>query len=343
MQTTEAGILYAGADLHGNNVFLSLIDGGGKEVFRRRVKANLEAVNEALEPYWPRIEALGVESTFNWYWLVDGLQEQGRDVRLGNPAKMTPYEGIKNTDDHTDARWLAEQLRLGVFPASYIYPKAIRGVRDALRRRQLFVRQRVQTMLSLEGLRVRYGIDAPGTYALKRWTPREVEATGLDPFVQLQLRNLLAAMQDSERRVQEVEEAVEEFIQPVAAYRRIQQVPGIGAVLGMTIVLESGDFPRFANAGCYASYCRTVRSELTSNGKKKGENNRRNVNRHLAWAFIEAATFAPRFEPQMQSWYDRKKRQRNRIVARKALACKLAKAVWHVMNGKDFDMQMLLG
>ena len=211
MQTTEAGALYAGADLHGNNVFLSLIDGGGKEVYRRRVKANLEAVNEALDSYWPRIEAMGVESTFNWYWLVDGLQAQGRDVRLGNPAKMTPYEGIKNTDAHTDARWLAEQLRLGVFPASYIYPRAVRGVRDALRRRQLFVRQRIQAMLSLEGLLVRYGIEAPGSYALKKWTVHDVEATGLEPFVQLQLRTLLGALRDSERRVKEIEASVKAF------------------------------------------------------------------------------------------------------------------------------------
>lgn len=343
MQTTEADKLYAGADLHGNNVFLSLIDGGGREIYRRRVKANLTAVNEALDPYWPRIEALGVESTFNWYWLVDGLQAQGRDVRLGNPAKMTPYEGIKNTDDHTDARWLAEQLRLGVFPASYVYPRAIRGVRDALRRRQLFVRQRIQAMLSLEGLMVRYGLEAPGTYALKKWTLREIEATGLEPFVQLQLRTLLGALQDSERRVKEIEATVKTFLQPIAPFGRIQQVPGIGEILGMTIVLESGDFARFANAGCYASYCRTVQSRRESNGKKKGENNRRNGNPHLAWAFIEAATFAPRFEPQIQSWCDRKKRQRNSVVARKALACKLAKAVWHVMNGKDFDMRMLFG
>ena len=72
-------------------------------------------------------DAPGVESTFTRYGLGDGLQAQGRDVRLGNPAKMAPYEGIKNTDDHTDARWLAEQLQLGVFPASYVYPRAIRS------------------------------------------------------------------------------------------------------------------------------------------------------------------------------------------------------------------------
>ena len=343
MQTTEAGILYAGADLHGNNVFLSVIDGSGKEVFHRRVATTIDAVDQALEPYWPRIAALGVESTFNWYWLVDGLREQGREIKLGNPAKMDQYKGLKRADDRSDARWLAEQLRLGVFPACYIYPRQIRGVRDALRRRQLFVRQRIQAMLSLDGLLVRYGIEAPGSYALKKWTNQDVEATGLEPFVQLQLRTLLGALRDSERRVKEVETSVKAFVEPIEAFQRIRQVPGIGEILGMTIVLESGDFARFPDAGCYASYCRAVDSRRDSNGKKKGENTRRNGNPYLGWAFIEAAALSLRFEPKIQSWYDRKKRQRNSIVARKALACKLAKAAWHVMNGKDFDMQMLFG
>lgn len=312
-------------------------------MFHRRVAATLDAVNQALAPYWPRISAMGVESTYNWYWLVDGLREQGRDIRLGNPAKMDPYKGLKRANDHTDALWLAEQLRLGLFPASYIYPRAIRGVRDALRRRQLFVRQRTQAMLSLEGLLTRYGVEVPGTYALKKWTNRDIEATGLEPFVQLQLRTLLGALPSSDLQAKEVERPVKEFTEPIEAFQRIQQVPGIGVILGMTIVLESGDFARFPNAGCYASYCRAVDSRRESNHKKKGENNRRNGNRHLGWAFIEAATFATRFDPRIQSWYDRKKRQRNSIVARKALACKLAKAVWHVMKGRDFDLQMLFG
>ena len=104
MQSTEARILYAGADLHGNNVFLSVINAGGKEVFHRRVKANLDAVTDALSPYWNELESLGVGSTFNWYWLMDGLFVKGLDARLGNPVKMKQYDGIKSTNDHTDAR-----------------------------------------------------------------------------------------------------------------------------------------------------------------------------------------------------------------------------------------------
>ncbi len=150
-------------------------------------------------------------------------------------------------------------------------------MRDALRRRRLFVRQRVQAMLSLAGLLARYGVEAPGSYALKKWTVREIEAMGLEPLVQLQVRTLLGAVQDSERRVKEVEGSVRAFIGASEAFERIQQVPGIGLILGMTIVLESGEFTRFAHAGCYASYCRAVQSRRESNVKKKGQNNGRNA------------------------------------------------------------------
>ncbi len=343
MQATKANVLYAGADLHGNNVFLSLCNEAGDNVFRRRVKANLAAVNEALDPFWERIKVLGVESTFNWYWFVDGLREQGRNIKLGNPAKMEQYKGLKITNDLTDADWLAEQLRIGIFPECYIYPKETRSVRDALRRRQLFVRRRTQVLLSLGGLLERYGIKAPGAAKLEKWTSEDIQAIGLDGWVELQLEMLLKAVKESDQNAKIIEKKVLAFVKPTQQYLRITTMPGIGMALGMLIVLESGDFSRFASAGNYASYCRTVRSERTSNDKKKGSNNSKNGNKYLAWAFIEAATFAARFNPRIHSWYEKKKRKSGVPKAKKALACKLAKAVFHVMNGKDFDENMMFG
>ena len=343
MQATKANVLYAGADLHGNNVFLSLCNEAGDNVFRRRVKANLAAVNEALDPFWERIKVLGVESTFNWYWFVDGLREQGHNIKLGNPAKMEQYKGLKITNDLTDADWLAEQLRIGIFPECYIYPKETRSVRDALRRRQLFVRRRTQVLLSLGGLLERYGIKAPGAAKLEKWTSEDIQAIGLDGWVELQLEMLLKAVKESDQNAKIIEKKVLAFVKPTQQYLRITTMPGIGMALGMLIVLESGDFSRFASAGNYASYCRTVRSERTSNDKKKGSNNSKNGNKYLAWAFIEAATFAARFNPRIHSWYEKKKRKSGVPKAKKALACKLAKAVFHVMNGKDFDENMMFG
>lgn len=341
---TEASELYAGADLHGNNVFLSICDHDGGNVFRKRVKTNLAAVNAALDPFWDRIKVLGVESTFNWYWFVDGLREQGRNVKLGNPAKMAQYEGIKFTNDLTDADWLAEQLRTGIFPECYIYPKETRSVRDALRRRQLFVRRRTQVLLSFGSLLERYGQHTPGATKLEKWTRADVQATGLDEWVQLQLETLLDAVHESDRLAKKIEKQVLAFVKPTEQYLRIILVPGIGMALGMLIVLESGDFKRFPSAGDYASYCRAVKSARLSNDKKKGSNNSKNGNKYLAWAFIEAATFAARFNPRIQSWYEKKKKRKSGVPkAKKALACKLAKAVWHVMNGEDFDEKMMFG
>ena len=343
MQTTKADGLYAGADLHGNNVFLSLCDKEGNTVFRKRVKADLLAVNAALDPYWERIVAVGVESTFNWYWFVDGLRADGRNVKLGNPAKMEQYKGIKITNDLTDADWLAEQLRLGIFPESYIYPEQTRPVRDALRRRQLFVRRRTQALLSFGSLLERYGLDAPGARKAEQWTLADIQATGLDEFVQLQLEALLDGVRESDRLAKKIEGQVLARVKPSEQYKRVQTVPGIALALGMLIVLESGDFKRFPSAGDYASYCRAVKSERSSNGKKKGSNNSKNGNAYLAWAFIEAATFAARFNPRIHAWYERKKAKSGVPKAKKALACKLAKAVWHVMNGEDFDEKLMFG
>ena len=343
MHTTEVGELYGGADLHGNNVVLALCDKAGRRVFRRRVKANLAAVNAALEPYWPQIKKLAVESTYNWYWFVDGLRAQGRDIRLANPARMEQYSGIKSTDDESDASWLAEQVRLGILPESYVYPPEVRPIRDVLRRRQLFVRQRTQAYLSLDAFMARKGLDRPGIAEVEAWTSAAVQALPLDGFDLLQVQTLRQAVQRADALATTIEKAVLAVAHKKCDFERVQQVPGVGKILGLTILLESGLFSRFATAGDYASYSRAVKSRRTSNGKIKGHNNGKNGNPYLAWAFIEAAAHATRHYPRITAWYERKKKRRNTAIAMKALACKLAKATWHVMHGKDFDETMLFG
>ena len=111
-----------------------------------------------------------------------------------------------------------------------------------------------------------------------------------------------------------------------------QELPGLGKILGLTIALEAGDAQRFAAAGNFASYCRCVKSLRTSNGKKKGENNRKCGNKYLAWAFVEAAHFACRYDDQCRRFHDRKKQQTTPIIATKSRACNLAQAAWHVMK-----------
>ena len=109
-------------------------------------------------------------------------------------------------------------------------------------------------------------------------------------------------------------------------------LPGIGEILGLPIMLEVGEIGRFPGVGNYASYCRCVRSTRLSNGKSKGEGNRKNGNKYLAWAYVEAANYALRFYPEVIRYYHRKGAQTNSIVAIKAISHKLARASYYIMR-----------
>jgi transposase len=144
--------LYGGIDLHSNNNVVALADETDRIVYRRRLANNVETVLAALAPYREAVAGLVVESTYNWYWLVDALMEAGYRVHLANTTAIVQYSGLKYADDDTDAAWRAKLLRLGVLPEGYIYPKAERAVRDLLRRRHALVQQHTANLLAVQNL-----------------------------------------------------------------------------------------------------------------------------------------------------------------------------------------------
>ena len=118
--------LYGGIDLHSNNSVIHLLDENDKLVFKKRVNNDLDLIVSLLQPYAAALQGLVIESTYNWYWLVDGLMESGFKVHLANTAATEQYSGLKHGDDNSDANWLAMMLKLGVLPEGYIYPKKTR-------------------------------------------------------------------------------------------------------------------------------------------------------------------------------------------------------------------------
>src|SRR5438093_11665709 len=147
--------LYGGIDLHANNSVIVLLDDQDQVVYQKRLPNDLPSLLQQLSPYQASLHGVVVESTYNWYWLVDGLLEAGYRVHLANTAAIQQYAGLKYTDDHSDARWLAHLLRLGILPQGYIYPAAERAVRDLLRKRSQLVRQKTANLLSIENVLTR--------------------------------------------------------------------------------------------------------------------------------------------------------------------------------------------
>ena len=322
----------AGIDLHSNNMFCAIVDLKGQRVFEKKLPCHLESVLQALKPFKKRLEKIAVESTYNWYWLVDGLQDHGYPVVLANPAAMEQYNGLKHADDKSDGFFLAEMLRLNILPTGNICDRAVRPVRDLLRRRMGLVHKRTSLMLSLKSLHTRMTGRDLSTGRIKLMEPQDGEKLFEHPADQLITRLDLQLVEQLGRSIEQIEAMILAAVKGLPNYQVLQTMPGVGKILGLTITLETVDPKRFASAGDYASYCRCVDSRRLSNGKKKGENNGKCGNKYLAWAFVEAANFAQRHDGDCRKFYDRKKAQVNGIVATKALACKLAKAAWHMMS-----------
>jgi len=156
--------LYCGIDLHSNNSVVVVTNESDQVVFQSRFPNDLDLIRQALQPFQAELAGVVVESTYNWYWLVDGLMDAGFSLHLATPAAIKHYQGLKHSDDPSDARWLAHLLRLGILPEGYIYPKAERPLRDLLRKRSQLVRQKVTHILSIENLTLRNAGHALTTY-----------------------------------------------------------------------------------------------------------------------------------------------------------------------------------
>lgn len=331
--------LYGAIDLHSNNNVTVLIDEKDKVVYQKRLANDLPLIVEQLLPYASSLEGIVVESTYNWYWLVDGLMEKDHRVHLAHTAAIQQYEGLKYTDDDSDARWLAHLFRLGVLPKGYIYPKEQRPVRDLLRKRSQLVHQKTAHLLSIENLYSRNTGQSMSANRIKQLSREKVNDLFTNSDLSLAVKANLTVMRSLETEIAVLERVVKERAKLKPAYRYLLTVSGIGHILALTIMLETGDIRRFSKVGNFASYCRCVKSEKLSNGKRKGSGNTKNGNKYLSWAFVEAANFAIRFEPLIARFYQRKKAKTHRVVAIKAVAHKLARACYYVMRDEaPFDV-----
>lgn len=335
--------LYAGIDLHSTNSVLAVIDHDGKRLHRRRYGNDIDLIVKALAPFKEDLNSVVVESTFNWYWLIDGLQDAGYHVQLAHPPGIDQYSGLKHGDDDSDAEHLANLARLGLVHEGFIFPRAERALRDLLRQRLRFVQQSVSLLHSIQSLWCRMTGKTLSANGFRALETAQIERVFPDPMVRVGASTRIRAWQALQDEVETTERYVLEHQIDRPGLVLLKSAPGIGKVLGLTALLETGPISRFGSVGEYASYCRMVDSVRLSNGKKKGQGNRKCGNRFLCWAYIEAAHYALRYEP-VRIWYQRKLAKSNLVKARKAVAHKIARGCYHVLRERTpFEIERAFG
>jgi transposase len=331
---------YSGIDLHSNNSVVTVTDDTDRVVAEKRLPNDIAKIVGFLLPWRDELAGVVVESTYNWYWLVDGLQDAGFEVKLANTGAIKKYDGLKHSGDEADARQLAHLLRLGILPTGTILPPEHRATRDLARKRMQLVRSRTSHILAIENIMACQQAVKITSNHVKRLTSADVDQMGLPADVALAVESNLAVVTTLGAQIERLEKRLQEKLGERPEYALLTSVPGIGRILAAIILLETGPIERFRAVGNYASYARCVDSQRLSNGKKKGEGNVKNGNKYLVWAFVEAANFALRFNAEAKRFYERKKARTNNVVATKALAHKLARACFHILKErKPFDVR----
>ena len=241
--------VYAGLDLHATNTYVAMIDAENKVLYKHRHRNDVPSILSALDPFREDIQGVVVESTFNWYWLVDALMDHGYRVHLANVSAIKQYEGLKQIDDRRSSLWLAHLLRLNILPTGYIYPKEERPTRDLLRKRLQLVRHWTSHVLSVKNILARNLGIRMKTDDIKKLRASEVNTLFADTEMRLAIMSSLSLIQHFQEEIDRIETVITKKFKVKEEFKKLLTVPGIGEILGLTIMLEVGHIDRFPTGG----------------------------------------------------------------------------------------------
>jgi transposase len=281
---------YCGVDLHANTLYLCIIDNLGEIKYHKDIKANPEEFLEAISGFEEGL-VVGVESTFCWYWLCDLCHEENIKFILGHALYMKAIHGGKAKSDKIDSHKLAVMLRGGTFPIAYAYPKKLRALRDLMRRRLFLSRKRAELLVHVQMTHQQYNLPNPGAKIKNYNFQKEYQMQLDDPVVHRMVESDLELIHRYTKELKSLESylmtMVKEFKQSIN-FEILRTIPGIGSIIGMTLLLEIDDIKRFSTHSKFCSYSRLVKPEKTSAGKRTGSGGRKIGNCHLKWGFSEA-------------------------------------------------------
>ena len=340
-------MFYCGIDLSARDSHLCVVDENLSIHLQQKTANELPLISNLLEPFKPDLQVV-IESTFNWYWLVDGLQRLGFDVSLAHTLGLAMITQAKIKTDRRDAFSLAKLLRAGVIPKAYIYPASTRPLRDLLRRRLKTVSLRAHEYGSLRQLLLREGILSSSRNEIKMAEDDDLKQWFSHPLVVMTASHQLERIHLLSRQILELEQQILDLTRKKADYKRLLTIAGIGKILALTILYEVGQISRFKNVRHFSSYCRLVPGVAQSGSVSRRGRSSKQGNAYLKSAFNQAAIVAVRSYPRIRACYERHlARHRGgarKLVAYNVIAHKLAQAVYQVLKREtQYREELLFG
>jgi transposase len=323
------------------------MDKEGRIFDKKTIDCRPGDVIEFLLPFGKDI-TVGVESTYNWYWLMDTLKTNDIPCCLGHALYIKRMCGSKHKTDPVDARGIADLLRTNRFPIAYDYPPQMRTVRDLLRRRHFFVRKRAGTFTHFQNSLHQDAYIEPMRNKLQYKSTRYslVEKTDNADLQKILTCDLefIAAL---DKLIDDIEKTIDKKARfhNYKHYECLQSMPGCGKTTALTVLYEIHTINRFKSPQCFSSYARVVRAENESAGKDLGfSSNDKIGNAYLKWAISEIGTSMVKNSPIICAWHRKQSELLGKAKAHARLRHKIAVAIYYMLkNDKVFDMDKFMG
>ena len=331
---------YIGCDAHRRYSVFVVMDDKGQASKPVRVEHDRSELREYLRRL-PAGSKVAIESTGGWYWLVDEIEAAGLKPQLANAYQAKQRMAGRNKTDKFDARGLAMDLLTGTLPTVWIPPAELRDLRGLMRTRLALRSCSTQVKNRVSAALNRYGLKKPdedgdlftgrGRVHLNshiQSLPEETREATLHEWI---------LVDEIGEHIAALEKRIEQRIGQREDMRRLKTLPGVGRILGATLLLEIGDVDRFPSAPHLASYAGLVPTVHSSGGKTWHGKVPRSANLFLKWAFVEAANCIVVHQSKLKgrhvvNLYQRLKAAKGHGKAAVAVARHLAEASWWILT-----------
>ncbi len=336
---------FCGGDIHSDKSYFKVLDQSGKVVLKKNLPNNFALLKDFLKPVMGDV-AVGVESSYNYYWIADGCVKENIPFFLGHAYYMKAIAANKNKTDTIDAQTIAHLMRANLFPLAYPYPEDMRAVRDLLRRRHYFVRIRSALYTHTQMTMHQQGIHSFKHSLLKDKLERENIINNFrNAVVQQNITADLNFVKYLDKEIDLLEKSIIEQVKTQIhnIYALLLTIPGVGPMTALNVIYETHNISRFKTHQKYASYCRVVKPVRISNGVKKKSGNPKMGNPYLKWAFGQILHNARMACEDIDKFYLKLERKNGKKKARAIMAHKFNTTAFFMWkNETAFDRDRFL-
>jgi len=296
---------YAGIDLHGKSSYLTIIDGKGG-VFSRGEVSNVPGEILDFLGRAPEAPKVVMESTGSWYWLYDLLAGNGYEVVVSDPGQTKAIASAKIKNDKVDSHMLAQLLRADLLAEVYVSEVEVRGLKEMLRHRSALVRDAARLKVRIRSLLAKNNVQGPRTDLLARRGQEFLSQVELPGHHQRPLKTYVDLCSQLKAAIEPLDKEVRRKALGDERARLLMSLPGVGAVVAMTILAEVGEISRFRSHRQLASYAGLIPSSKSSGGKERHGRMSRKGSKWLRGAMIEAAHTVARLKGRQLNVYFRR-------------------------------------